>query len=1073
MREYYQVLREEIERHGGSVEKFIGDAVMGVFGAPVAHEDDPERAVRAGLRILEAIEGLNADQPAPDLAVRIGINTGEAVVVLGARVVEGEGMVTGDVVNTAARLQSAAPVGAVVVGEPTFDATKDVFDYEVLDPVELKGKAEPVALWRAISARARFGTDLTRRHATELVGREVERGILRGLFDRCERSGSPQLVTIVGEPGVGKSRMVLELERYIDEKTDLILWRQGRCLPYGDGITFWALGEIVKNEAGILETDSPEQAAAKLDRVLRVPDEEQEWFRSRLGPLVGLETGSSVERDEAFTVWRRFLEGLIDDVPGVFVFEDLHWADPALLEFIEHVAEWAENTPMLLVCTARPELYEKHPAWAGGMRNASTISLDPLSDEETARLVSVLLEQTVLPADVQAAILERAGGNPLYAEEFVRMLKDRGHLVRVGRTWELLKDGDLAAPESVHALIAARLDTLTAEKKSLLQDAAVMGKTFWAGSVAEMGERDERDVREALHELTRKELVRPLRESSMAGETEYTFWHMLVRDVAYQQIPRGDRGQKHRAAAGWIEGRAGDRVEDLAEVLAHHYLQAIELVRSAGADPGDLLDRALRNVILAADRAGGLDVQRAAEMWRRALELAPDSHPERASILERWGMTAQQLDVPSEAVDALREAAERYRVADRPSDQGRALVRLSNAMRIFSWNESESVLTDAIGILESLPPGRELVDAYAEMASAQYTSGSEAEAARWAERTLELGRELGLQESVQALGVLGGARSTLGDMRGLDDMRRAIELGVAQGEGRHTAVLYNNLAIEIHLAKGPTEAIPVFRDGIDFARQRGIHEFEVYCRASCQGVLLDAGLWDAAEEDAELLRQQPAWERDASIRLLVFASALRLAAGRGVFGDVDEIAEESMSRAREIGDPQILVETLSAIVQASMGSGRREQALEILREIGDDARYRGTWNFGLFVPELVRAAVALDPASVPALVEGLEPSSAPRGRALASVSATLAESQGRMEEACDLYTVAVERFAPGGWAYEEAMAQLGRGRCLVALGRLDAEQPLREARAFFARVGAVPLLAEVDSLYSGGVAVSS
>ena len=1073
MREYYRVLREEIERHGGTVEKFIGDAVMAVFGAPVAHEDDPERAVRAGLRILEAIDGLNADRPGLDLAVRVGINTGEAVVVLGARVVEGEGMVTGDVINTAARLQSAAPVGAVVVGEPTYAATTEVFDYEQLDPVELKGKSEPVALWRATAARARFGTDLTRRHATELVGREVERGILRGLFDRCERSVSPQLVTIIGEPGVGKSRMVLELESYIDEKTDLILWRQGRCLPYGDGITFWALGEIVKNEAGILETDTPEEAASKLDRALRVPDDEREWFRARLGPLVGLEVGAAAEREESFTAWRRFLESLIDDAPGVFVFEDLHWADPALLEFIQHVAEWAENSPMLLVCTARPELYEKHRGWAGGMRNATTISLDPLSDEETARLVSALLEQTVLPVEVQSAILEKAGGNPLYAEEFVRMLKDRGQLIRSGRRWELVEEGELAAPEGVHSLIAARLDTLSAERKTLLQDAAVMGKMFWAGSLVEMGERDERQVRDALHDLTRKELVRPLRESSMAGEAEYTFWHMLVRDVAYQQIPRADRSEKHRAAAAWIEQRAGDRVDDLAEVLAHHYLQAIELAKAAHVDPGDLPDRALRHLILAADRAGGLDVRRAAELWQRASELTPDGHPERPRVLERWGVILQQLDRPTDAVAALREAVELYRTSDRSLDEGRAMVALSNAMRWQGGMAPVETITGAISILEALPPGPELVDAYAEMANGEYTGGSESEAIRWAGRALALARDLGLPESVQALGVLGGSRSAIGDPRGLDDMRRAIELGHARGEGRHTAVIYNNLGIELFVSEGPAVAIPSFREGIAFAHQCGISEIEVYARGSSLGVLFEHGDWQAISSECRELRGRPEWEGDVPLRLLVSAAEIRVATGRGLHAESMRIVEESERIAREFGEPQVVVENLAAAANASSRSGGPDRALAIIQEICADETLRGSWNFDLFLPELIRTATPLDLGIARALLDDLTPSTPLQVRALDGSKPVIAEAEARFEEAAHLYAKASERFVPGGWNYEAALALLGRGRCLLTLGGSEGGEPLRKARAFFAEIGAAPLLAETDALLADGIALSS
>jgi class 3 adenylate cyclase len=470
IRPYHARLREEIERYGGTVEKFVGDAVMAAFGAPVTHEDDAERAVRAGLRILEAIAELNEAEPELALQVRVGVNTGEAVVALGARPELGEGIVTGDVVNTAARIQGAAPVNGVAVGAQTYRATSQVFEFESLASVAAKGKAKPLSLWRAKAARSRFGTDITRQYTTPLVGRELEKPLLIGTFERSAQQRSVQLVTIIGEPGVGKSRLVAELFAHVDQKPELTRWREGRCLPYGEGITFWALGEIVKAEAGILESDSAQVAAAKLGAALSPEEPERPWLLQRLAPLVGVEAASPAERGELFTAWRRFLQGLAAAHPTVLVFEDLHWADDALLAFLEHLAEGSEGVPLLLLCTARPELYEQHPHWAGGMRNSTTINLPPLSDHETAELVSALLMQTVLSAEVERALLERAGGNPLYAEEFVRLLNDRG--------LTLAGDGfsELAFPESVQALIAARLDTLSAERKSLLQDAAVVGK---------------------------------------------------------------------------------------------------------------------------------------------------------------------------------------------------------------------------------------------------------------------------------------------------------------------------------------------------------------------------------------------------------------------------------------------------------------------------------------------------------------------------------------------------------------------------------------------------------------------
>ena len=430
---YYARVRSEIERFGGTVEKFIGDAVMAVFGAPVSHEDDPERAVRAALAAREAVQELNEANPALDLHVRIAVNTGEAVVALDARPSEGEGMVAGDVVNTAARLQAAAPVDGILVGETTYRATERNVEYRDCEPVEAKGKAEPIPVWEALGARARYGVDVAQRGGAELVGRGQELDLLLEALARVERERTPQLVTLVGVPGIGKSRLVWELAQAVDANPDrFIFWRQGRSLPYGEGVAFWALAEIVKAQAGILETDSAETAETKLIETVSdlVPDaSEARWVETQLRRLVGVsaeEEGGGDRRDEAFAAWRRFFEALAERLPAVLVFEDLHWADDNLLDFVDYLVDWATDSPLLVLGTARPELLERRPGWGGGKSNATTTSLSPLSEQDTARLISSLLEETVMPAEKQALLLSRAGGNPLYAEEYARMVAERG-----------------------------------------------------------------------------------------------------------------------------------------------------------------------------------------------------------------------------------------------------------------------------------------------------------------------------------------------------------------------------------------------------------------------------------------------------------------------------------------------------------------------------------------------------------------------------------------------------------------------------------------------------------------------
>jgi class 3 adenylate cyclase len=803
IRPYHARLRQEIERYGGTVEKFVGDAVMAAFGAPVAHEDDVERAVRAGLGILDSIQELNEADPDLDLKVRVGINTGEAVVAVGARTEQGEGLVTGDVVNTAARIESAAPVNGVAVGEQTYRATSHIFEYEQLQPVSVKGKAEPLLLWRADAIRDRFGRDSIRDYRTPFVGRELEKPLLIGIFERAAQQRSVQLVTIVGEPGVGKSRLVAELFGYIDPKPELIRWRQGRCLPYGEGITFWALGEIVKAEAGILESDSAEVAAAKLEAAVFPDDPERQWLLQRLAPLVGLEAAPA-ERQELFTAWRRYFEGLAAVGPRVLVFEDLHWADEALLAFLEHLVEWSQEVPLLVVCAARPELYERRPGWGAGQRNAHTINLSPLSSQETAELVSYLTISTDLSRELEQPILERAGGNPLYAEEFVRLLADRGFDHRGDALAES------ALPESLQAIIAARLDTLSPERKSLLQDAAVLGKVFWAGAVAEIGGRDEGELELALHELARKELVRPARTSSMEGESEYSFWHLLVRDVAYSQIPRAERARRHRSAAAWIERKAGERVEDLAEVLAFHYLQALELAEAAGdtEQAGELAAPARRFLALAGERALGLDTSQAEARLARALELTPSEDPERPELLVRWADAAFQAGRLREAADALEQALASLRARGEAEGAAQALqLRSRVAFRLGDGGMWLALAAEAVALLEREPPGPALVDAYAQLASTHAIAGAYAEALAAADRARALAQTLGLPEPARALGYRGYARVWLGDAGGLAEMEQALALLVEWGAGQDAALLQNNLAI----ARYPLQPGPLAR----------------------------------------------------------------------------------------------------------------------------------------------------------------------------------------------------------------------------------------------------------------------
>ncbi|HEU5244104.1 MAG TPA: AAA family ATPase, partial [Gaiellaceae bacterium] len=693
---------------------------------------------------------------------------------------EGDAMVAGDVVNTAARLQGGAPVNGILVGEGTYRATRHVIEYRDAPAVEAKGKSEPVKAWEAVGALSRFGSDVEEKLRTPLVGRERERDLLADALMRARTEQSAQLVTLVGVPGIGKSRLVAELFQITDADEEIISWRQGRSLPYGERVSFWALGEIVKAHAGILESDDAATAEEKLVAMvepLAEDEQEREWMIRQTRPLVGLEGAERTEREEAFAAWRRLLEAAAEQRPLVLVFEDLHWADDGLLDFVDHLADWATTVPLLIVATARPELLDRRPGWGGGKRNAFTLSIGALTDDETAVLLQRLLDRAVLDAEAQQAVLQRAEGNPLYAEEYARMLAEH-------------EEGDLALPENVQGLIAARIDGLAPEEKALLQDASVIGKVFWPGAMPGSDER-------ILHALGRKEFVRRERRSSIAGETQYAFLHALVRDVAYGQIPRAERAEKHRRTAEWLGSLAGDRAEDHAEMLAHHYHEAISLAEAAGQDTTALREPARRAFAEGAQRAFSLGAGGAAlELALEALALTAEGDRERPPLL----LLAADASRLSEGDDliSLGEAAVEGFLAQ--GDVGRAAdaVALLGSDHFHRGNitATRAARDRALELARQDPTSPSSARAMAAVARSRYLVDQDAEGA------LELSREA-LEVAVAsgdkraeaiALNTIGLARVRSGDADGLDDLERSVELSAESGSLFHLATGINNLA---------------------------------------------------------------------------------------------------------------------------------------------------------------------------------------------------------------------------------------------------------------------------------------
>jgi class 3 adenylate cyclase/tetratricopeptide (TPR) repeat protein len=1079
LRPYYTCVRRELVRWGGTVEKFIGDAVMAAFGAPVAHEDDAERAVRAALRVVRAVQELPSTESDLDLTLRAAVTTGEAVVTRGTGMADADSIATGDVVNAAARLQAIAPVGAVVVDDATYRATRHVVEYATLDPASVAAAAGPIRMWRATAVRSAYGTDVAHAAAAPFIGRNGELGLLKATYMRATRQASMQLVTVAGEPGVGKSRLVREFRAFVDWQPDHARWRQGRCLPYGDGITFWALGEIVKGQAEILESDSPSEAADKLGRAIAaiVADPaEQEWLRTRLAPLVGASgpgAAEPAERSESFAAWRRFLEAVAGSRPLVLVFEDVHWAGAALLEFLEYLVDSAAGLPCLMICTTRPDLFERHPGWGGGQRDSTTLSLSPLSREETSQLIAAHLSGAELPGATKTALLERAGGNPLYAGEFARMLADRGMVERRGGTMTLAAGADIPVPETVQAVIAARLDTLPAERKALVHDAAVVGTVFWLGALAYMSGLDEPAVEQGLRTVAGKELLRPVRISSVKGQAEYAFRHLLIRDVAYQQIPRAARMRKHRAVAAWIERLAGDRVTDRAEIVAHHYGQALQLARAAGLDGevAELEGQARRFLVMAADRALEFDPRKAEELYRQALSLCPPRRPERGRLLVK---TAEAALVGGRLAEAQRDFEEAIGELRNQGDllgAGEAMVRLART----SWFRGETdhkraLLAQAIELLEREPPGKELALAYTNTAADHMVANRARECVAWSEKALALAQTLGLDaEAIRARQLRGLARCDLSDLTGgLADLREALRLSLDLGLGNETIRSYGNLGDWVWLAESPAHGLEVKRAGIEFGERRGLTLPVVWARAETVWPLFDLGDWD---ELLRVARDLVAWDRrhgGGQVAVVALTYMAHVLVYRGEPGQAQALAAEFLPRAREIRDPQVLVPAVAAVALIEHAHGNRAAAVRLIEELEEVTRDRPVFR-ARHLPEALRLCVAAGALDLAERLLDTDMHQAARHRhAVLTSRGVLAEARGELRAAARLHGEAGARWAEYGFRLEQGQASLGAGRCLVALGlHRDAAAPLAESLRIFEALGAGPLRADAERLLAG------
>ena len=1025
---FHAPLRQEFERFGGTVEKIIGDAVLGLFGAPVGREDDSERAVRAALAVCDRVAALNAKEPELDLHVRVGVATGEALVALGVRPETGVGMAAGDVLNTAARLQAAAPVDSVLVTAETYRATRDAIEYRAAEPVSAKGKSVPVAAWEAVRAVDPAADERPHEDAP-LVGRDAELEILGRALTRAREELALRLVTIVGEPGVGKSRLVYELARLVDAEPESIGWCRGRTTPYASGSSFAALAEIVKAEADFTERDTADERERKLAGTVArlLPDAgDARWVERHLRRLVGLaaDSGTAERAGETFAAWRRFVEALAGRRPTVLVLEDLHWADEGLLDFVEYLVEWADRVPLLVVVTARPELLETRPSW-GRSGNAAILQLRPLSDDETDLLLERLLEDVTVPDDTGRALVARTGGNPLYVVEYVRMLADYGRLET--RT-------ELPLPESVQAIIAARIDGLAPDEKAVVQDAAVVGKVFWASAVAALEGVSRTSVEERLRDLERREFVRRERISALGPESQYAFRHVLVRDVAYGQIPRAHRSEKHERAAEWIESLAAGRSQ--AELRAHHYLSALELARASHREVDGLEHRALAAALDAGDRASSLGASAAAvRFYRSALELVDDPDPE---LVFAYGMS--RVHAQGEGADEL--AAARDVFLSRGNGELAAEAEVALAGLLTNRGERLTALAHlerAAAIVADADDSPSKAHVIASFARFRRLSGEHEEAVRLSREALAMAEELGLEElQADASNNLGISRFATGDAGGIEDLERSIAL--ASKLNSQEAIRGLRFLAAAHGLRGDlprsydlyAEAGTLaarFGDAYNTRSLAAAAVFEQYWKGSWDEAVRTADEFIAASEVDPHFHEIPCRRIRGLVRL-----------ARGDTAGAEEDAVRGLAFARVAGDPWFLNPAIAFRARVLVEAGDTDDAGPLADEV------LAAWSAkGMFPSyEAADLAVALVALGRGSDLEAAVPESASRTRWFEAALLYAAEE----------FAAAAERYAEIGAGPDEAYARLRAAARLASGTREEANVQLSYALAFFETVGA-------------------
>jgi class 3 adenylate cyclase/tetratricopeptide (TPR) repeat protein len=842
---YFDSCRRLISLYGGTVEKFIGDAVMAVWGTPTAQENDAERAVRAALDLIAAVSALGDEMGTPELRARAAVLTGEAAVTLGA---EGQGMVAGDLVNTASRIQATAEAGSILVGESTKRASEAAIAYAEAGAHMLKGKAEPVPLFRALRVTAgRAGALKTGGLEPPFVGRDRELRLVKELFHASAEERKANLVSVVGIAGIGKSRLSWEFEKYTDGLADDIWWHRGRCLSYGEGVAYWALAEMVRMRCGIAEEEEAASALAKLRAAMAEhirDEEERRWVEPRLSHLLGLEEGTPGDEENLFSAWRILFERLAEKAPTILVFEDMQWADDGLLDFLEYLLQWSRNQPLFVLALARPELAEKRPTWSVGKRSFASLYLEPLAPEAMSALLTGLVPG--LPEKLRDNILERAEGIPLYAVETVRMLLDRGLLEQAENVY--CPTGPIESldiPETLHALVAARLDGLTPEERRLVQDGAVLGKTFTKQGLAALTALKEKEVEPLLASLVRKEVLSIQGDPRSPERGQYSFLQDIVKRVAYETLSKRDRKAKHLAAARFLTSVGSGEEEELAEIVAAHYLDAYRAAPEDD-DADELRTRAREMMVRGAERAASLGANAEAQRaYERAIELVADPLAQ-AELEERAGTMARIGARADEAAKHYERAIELFKGAGASHPAARVSAWLGEIL----WDRGrlEQALDDmnnAFELLSAEEPDADLAALAAQLGRFLFFAGEHDLAVRRIETALELAEALllpdVLSQALNSKGMMLAARDRLQEATAL--LRYALDVALEADKPTAALRAYYNTADALQRADRYEEACASIRDGLALARRVG-HRWWEWNLLGQVYPLFAVGRWD-------------------------------------------------------------------------------------------------------------------------------------------------------------------------------------------------------------------------------------